>query len=116
MTAPSFLPGRVAVDVLRASLDTEARYGASQRDWATATTTTIQGCAVLPANTDETDVGREYAATHMRLYAPSDADIATTDRVLWRGQTFEVDGPPTVWCDDDGQVHHVEASLKRLAG
>jgi hypothetical protein len=119
MTAPSFYPGSQTIAVMRAVHVTESRHGATRRDWASAQQRAVHGCDVQPISTltaQEDDVDREYIATHLRLFAPANADLEATDRVLWSGQTFEIDGPPHVWRGEGGRPHHIEAELKRLTG
>lgn len=109
-------PGSDQVTVVRASLDDADRYGAQRRDWADATSTVLTGVSVQPMTATEATTDREYTATRMTLYAPPDADLRATDRVVWRGDTYEVDGPPMTWVDLGGVADHVEAVIKRMAG
>lgn len=116
MIVPAFLPGSMSVTVLRATETPDPRYGTLRRDWANPTATVVKGCAVQQVSATEADVDREYAATHVRLFAPADADLAATDRVEYAGTTYEVDGEPAVWLDEAGRPHHIEAELKRMTG
>lgn len=107
------------VVVLRAPLVTDA-YGKQVRDWANAAETTVDGVQVQPSTSVEpVEVGRVSVVTSMRLLTPVgvDMDLVRTDRVVWGGATWLVDGevarhkrPST------GVVHHVEAMLKRVGG
>lgn len=109
-------PGSDQVTVLRASVNDDDRYAAQRRDWSAATSTELTGVSVQPMTATETTTDREYTATHLNLYAPPDADLLATDRVIWRGVTYEVDGPPVTWVDLAGVDDHVEAVIKRMAG
>lgn len=115
MTAPNH-PGNDTITVVRAALVAANRYNAQHRDWPGATSTVVRGVAVQPIGAVETDAQREYAATHMRLFAPYTIDLTSTDRVVWNDITFEVDGEPARWHDDSGQPDHVEVDLKRMTG
>lgn len=103
-------PGNDTVTVLRAPLITD-RYGAKVRDWAHASSTSWAGCTVQPYSATEAAVDREYAATHVRLFAPPGTSLLATDRVQHGGVTYDVDGDPALWAG-----HHLEASLKRTTG
>jgi hypothetical protein len=109
-------PGSDHVTVLRAPLDGTSRYAAQRRDWASATSHTLSGVSVQPMAATEATVDREYTATHLALYALPGADLLAADRVVWRGVTYEVDGPPATWFDLGGVADHVEAVIKRMAG
>ncbi|HLL68815.1 MAG TPA: hypothetical protein VK453_24340 [Micromonosporaceae bacterium] len=110
--------GADTITVLRAELTVTERYGSKRhRDWSTATSTTVSGVSVQPFTAVEQTADREHAATRLRLFAPPTLDLAATDRVVWRGTTFEVDGEPARWFDTDtGAAEHVEAVLKRMSG
>lgn len=109
-------PGSDQVTVLRAPLGDADRYAAQRRGWAAATSAVLTGVSVQPMAASETTVDREYTATRMNLYAPPGADLLATDRVVWQGVTYEVDGPPATWFDLNGVADHVAAVIKRLAG
>lgn len=113
----TFRPGPLTITIVRAPLASAGRYGgAARRDWDAATRTPSPGWAMQPLSASENDLDREYAATHTRWFGPADADVAATDRIEFDGETFEVDGPPARWRDDDGTVHHVQVDVKRVTG
>jgi head-tail adaptor len=110
--------GAEQVTVLRAALVAD-RYG-QQRDWPNATSFAVRGVNIQasllpPFGSVEEDEDREYTASHLRLFAPPGTDIAADDRVIWRGQTFDVDGDPVPWYDQ-GRLDHIAARIKRLVG
>lgn len=115
MTAPAYLPGTDRVVRVRAALVASARYDTQRRDWAGADRLTITGVAVQPVSSTEATLDREYAATHLRVYAPAGADVCASDRIEWRSVTYEVDGEPGRWLDD-ATDHHVEFAMKRMTG
>lgn len=114
MTAPIESCGDETVTLVRAAQAPD-RYGTLRPDWSNTTSSEIRGCDVQPISTEEAGGAREYASTHVRLYAPGHPNIRATDRIIWRGETYEVDGAPAKWFDS-GNPHHSEAELKRLAG
>lgn len=111
----SYPIGGETVIVRNAPLAAGGRYGNQQRDWANATEQTVRDADVQPLTGTEDTIDREYAATHVRLYAPASADIHTESRIDWRGTTYEVDGEPDRWFDG-AALDHIEATLKRLSG
>lgn len=110
--------GTDSVTVRRAPLTAPPadRYGALRRDWTAATATIVAGVSVQPVTAAETTVDREWASTRLMLFAPGDTSILATDRIDWRGTTYEVDGPAQEWIDDTGGVDHIEVVLKLMTG
>jgi hypothetical protein len=115
VTAPHSHVGEDTITVLRAPLAVD-RFNAEYRDWPRATATELVGVAMQPLANLEQPAGREFVTTRYRLVAPSTADLLATDRVLWRGVTFELAGPPEVWADMRNVAHHIEAALVRMVG
>lgn len=108
--------GAETIEIRRAELTSADRFGNFRRDWSNATSATVTGCSVQPFQATESTVDREFASTHMLLFAPWGTDLLATDRVVHNGQTYEVDGEPGQWRDDQGAGDHIEASLKRVTG
>jgi hypothetical protein len=90
------------------------------RDWSTATEVDIVGVQVQPTGSSEpVEVGRASVVTRFRLIvAPgNDVDLVRTDRIRWNGVVHEVDGDPERHLrPSTGTLHHVEATLKVVAG
>jgi hypothetical protein len=58
----------------------------------------VEGCTVYLASTGETlDVGRDQATETLTVLLPSGADIDPADRVIIRGNTYDVQGFPFDW-------------------
>lgn len=58
----------------------------------------IAGCGFDPGgSTEPLEDGRHAVITKPTVYAPYDADIASSDRLVVRGVTYEVDGRPAPW-------------------
>lgn len=105
------------ITVLRPSTTTD-RYGNTVADWDTATRTDVELCALAPRTSPEDlSNGRQGVIIGMTLYAPADADLRPSDRVLARGETFEVDGHPETWRNPyTGVDFGIEAALRRVEG
>lgn len=125
MPLPSFWTDTVDVEQAQLVADADgSNYGNSSLDWANATTTTLEGVHVQPvAVAEQLDPGRDTVTTRWRLRAPADAAAAlpagrlqATDRVVWRGDVYEIDGRPEDWPSASGDMDHVAAFLVRTEG
>jgi hypothetical protein len=78
---------------------------------------TYSGVSVQPDYSTETTGDRSSRVTGLRLITPQgkDVDILATDRVLFAGVAYEVDGEVGRF-RIGGRVHHVEARLILFAG
>jgi hypothetical protein len=88
--------GPDTVTVKRAPL-AEDSFGNENRDWTSATSTAVGGCSVQPLPANEVIVGRDTVVSRWTLFAPVATDLEATDRVVWEGDTYEVDGEPQRW-------------------
>jgi hypothetical protein len=78
----------------------------------------IDGCALAPrSSADLTNGGRQGVVAGLTLYAPSDADIEATDRIVARGQTWEIDGEIGDWRNPyTNEQPGLEVALRRVEG
>lgn len=103
--------GPHTIEVVRAG-EKPADYGTgTQPDWDNSTSTTVTGCSVQPAPSDEFTVDRDTFITRHVAFLPSGTDIAPTDRVVWNGDTFNIDGGVLLW--SFGPLSHVVVNLHR---
>lgn len=72
---------------------------------------TIDGCSVQPVTGSEFNEGRQTVITRWRWFGPVDADVTSVDRIVFEGDTFEVDGSVMKWWT---VIPHKEAILKRV--
>jgi hypothetical protein len=96
---------------LRAPL-VSAGYGNSARDWSAATGTefTVHWSARAVSEV----VGDEpRTVTRGKILGGPDLDLEASDRVLFDGDTYEVDGE-IMRSYRQGQLHHVRAMLRRI--
>lgn len=86
------------VTVVRASLVDDG-YGNPIRDWASATRTPHEGCAVAQGTRGgETLTGdRDTIISDLAVFMPSGVDVAPMDRLEIRGRDYEVVGEPFDW-------------------
>lgn len=91
------LPHGEPATVVRPGWSTD-RYGNQVPDWDAATSTTHEQCVAYPGTTEDTTDGREHGvSTELTLLLPYGADVLATDRVTWRGTTYEVSGLAYDW-------------------
>lgn len=92
------------------------RYGATTPDWTDTTDTDVLGwVARLTEDEDHTDA-RDALVSGWALRLPHDTAITGRDRVVWDGQTFELDAPPNKARDGSGRVDHIRARLRLVEG
>lgn len=105
--------GREVVTILSAPEVIDIRDGSSYRDWGTATSTVVTGCMVQPFLMSnklvvEDNLQREFASQYFRVWMPAGTLLAYTDRLLWRGDSYDVYGEAGVWHDFEGVESHVQ--------
>lgn len=78
----------------------------------------IPDCGINPGGTSEpTQDGRNAVITRPEVYAPADADVTAGDRLVVRGETYEVDGEPAAWRSPfTGWAPGLVIVLKRVEG
>lgn len=105
------------ITIQRAGITTD-RYGNEVADWTNPTETTVAGCALAPRTEDESRANaRQGVIIGLTLYAPPGTDLRATDRIVARGETFEVDGFPGDWANPfTGTEFGIEAALRRVEG
>lgn len=96
------------------------RYSGEQTgiSWANPDALEIPGCGFNPGGSSEpTQDGRNAVITRPEVYAPSDADVQSGDRLVVRGDTFEVDGKPAAWISPfTGWAPGTVIALKEVQG
>ena len=118
---PSRPLGKATIVVIRAPLVDNPRTGAKVRDWENATETTVMNCNCQPfplaekLNFELMD-NREFARSSVRVYAPAGTEIEHTDRIRYRGDTYEVFGFPGDWQDFHEVPHHVAFVMRIRSG
>ena len=80
-------------------------------DWDNATSTDYEGCSVQPVVGGEYTVDRDSTTTRWQAWVTPEADVAPTDRVVWRGDTYDVDGDVQRW--DFPPLAHLVVPLVR---
>jgi hypothetical protein len=101
-----------SITVQRAPL-VSGSYGNQARNWAAATSAAF---LVHWSAQSVTEVVGDEARTITRgkILGNPDLDLEAADRVVFAGETYEVDGD-VMRSYRRGQLHHVRAFLKRIA-
>jgi hypothetical protein len=89
--------GPHTVTVTHRPAATTDSFGNPYYDWSTATTTDVTGCSVQPVPAREVIVGRETVVSRWQVWAPSTATVEATDRVVYSGDTYDIDGEVQAW-------------------
>jgi head-tail adaptor len=93
-------------------------YGnAVSHDWGPAASRKPAEACVQPNGTSEATGGRDKVITNIRVFLHPGTDVTATDRIEWRGHTYEVEGDPQRWPDPiSGAEHHVELTAILVKG
>lgn len=98
--------------------ETTDGHGNPVPDWADAEDTDVEGAAVAPEKVEEDrTAGRQGVVVKRTVYLPPGSVVAATDRLVVRGDTYNVDGEPGPWVSPfGGTLGGVEVSLRRVVG
>lgn len=113
--------GKDTFVVRRAPLVTNPRDNTQYRDWDNATDTLVTNAQVQPFLLSEKlnfeiTKEREFARTGIRFFAPADTDVQHTDRIIYRGEQYDVLGHDGDWTNFRGKVDHVAFIARRREG
>ena len=106
---------RDTVTVLRAGLSN--KHGMEHYNWAEAEEITLTGVQVTAQGTTREFGDRVLNVSDRRtLRAAYDADIQAGDRVIWNGDTYEVEGEVFHTKSPTGRVSSTRCTLARWEG
>lgn len=98
----------------RAPLVTDSK-GNQLRDWVNAATSRNIPAWVQPLTSAEQTLNQDRVVSRWRIFLDPAADVQATDRVVWNGRTFQVDGEIQAW-DNGYGTHHLEGFLRSVTG
>lgn len=90
--------------------------GTTYQDWDAATRHEVHGCYVQSESGAEVLGGREAIQTLWTLFAPPDADIRDTDRVVHDGHTYQIVGSIQRPESPTGRLDLTRVALERWEG
>lgn len=104
----------------RPTVTINPKDGTHELGWP-GTTVTFTNCMVEPPLIGnrllvENTRARDYVDSLFKAYIPGDADITASDRVVWRGRTYNVKSEPQKRVDMDGNVDHIQLMIEYQAG
>lgn len=104
-----------SVTVLRAQI--VKKHGSEAFDWANIISTTLTGVQVTPQQTSREFGDRTLQITERyTLRAPYNADIRAGDRIVWRSETYEIDGDVFHTESPTGRVSSTRCTLAKWSG
>lgn len=107
--------GPHTVTILRAPLVTDPIDGSQFRDWDNPDRIDVPNSYVQDFRVDDDNrAQREFAEGWFQVYLPENAEIPEhTDRIEYKGQSYEMQGQAFLWDAPDGTPHHVYFVMKR---
>lgn len=91
--------------------------GQDKYDWANAVEKTITDVHVIPQSTARIFEDRTLNVTeHYTLRAKYDADITAGDRIIWKGDTYEIEGEVFHTKSPTGRISSTRCTLVRWVG
>lgn len=105
--------GSEVITIKRAPELTDPRDGSLYRDWPTASSTVVEGCMVQPFLMSnklvvEDNLQRQFASQYFRVWMPAGTDLEYTDRLEFRGNSYDVYGEAGPWYDFEAVESHVQ--------
>lgn len=92
----------------------DGAHGEPVTDWTTPSTA-VYRAEVQPLSTVEALAAQQRTETRWKAFLDYTADVLATDRIVWDGDTYEVDGEPERW-KRRAVGHHLELFLIRWQG
>lgn len=113
------LPSFVSQEIvrIRPGTKTDSR-GSVIPDWSEdkITKLTITGCSVQPATTSLSLDGRVLGINEQwTAYIPEGSDVIAGDRIVFDGNTYEINGEPKKWTGAFTRSH-IQLNLTRWEG
>ena len=106
---------RDSVTVRRAPF--KMKNGMQDQDWQNAQEFEITNVQVTAQASTRDFEGRVMQVTDRRtLRAPYDADIQAGDRIVWNGETYEIDGEVYHTKSPTGRISTTRCTLVRFRG
>lgn len=113
-------PAGETVTVLRGVAEVDPFSGEDSNDlnWSEPTATAYENCAVAPSTTTEPDdPNRSPVIDGLMVFGPYTMDVTARDRLLIRGDVYEIDGEPGFWKNPiNGRTPGVQIKAKKVSG
>lgn len=112
------LPSFCRQEVVRVRPGTTTSRGSTIPDWSEdkVSKLVIKGCSVQPASTSLSMDGRVLAINdQLTAYLPEGADVKAGDRIIFEGETYEINGDPKRWYGA-ANMSNIQLNLIRWRG
>jgi len=103
---------------LRGTVTGSGRRGDKSVDWSDPDELVTSGWLIVPRGSTEDNAGRSAVTDELELFREGAAvDIAAADRLVFRGDTYEVQGDPDVFSDpDDPSTDSMSVTVRKVEG
>lgn len=103
--------------IVRLRPGTRESRGSTIFDWSDPNELTIDGCNVQPAATGLSQDGRVLGINEgLTAFVPLGADIQASDRILYDGNIYTINGEPANWRSPSGRLNNMQLNLERWSG
>ena len=112
------LPTFCRQTVTRIRPGTKTSRGSTILDWSEdkVSKLVIEGCSVQPATTSLSQDGRVLGINEQwTAYLPEGSDVKAGDRILFDGETYEINGEPKKWTGA-ARLSNIQLNLTRWEG
>lgn len=112
------LPTFCRQTVTRIRPGTKTSRGSTIPDWSEdkVSKLVIEGCSVQPATTSLSQDGRVLGINEQwTAYLPEGSDVKAGDRILFDGETYEINGEPKKWTGAV-RLSNIQLNLTRWEG
>lgn len=112
------LPTFCRQTVTRIRPGTKTSRGSTIPDWSPdkVSKLVIEGCSVQPATTSLSQDGRVLGINEQwTAYLPEGSDVKAGDRILFDGETYEINGEPKKWTGA-ARLSNIQLNLTRWEG
>lgn len=75
----------------------------------------VTDCFWQPISTEELTAGQDTVNTVAKVFMPPSAVVGDTDRIMFEGRTYQVDGRPAPQHTPVG-LHHYEVMVREIRG
>lgn len=111
------LPSFMNMTIVRQRASVKTVRGSEVFDWSDTEDISISNCLVEPGGGSLTLDGRELGIMQgLTAILPPDSDVKAGDRIVYNGNTYEIDGEPKIFSLPTGTVTNMQLNLKRWAG
>lgn len=111
------IPSFCSQSITRIRAGEKESRGSTIPDWDNPTTATISPCSVQPSTSTVSLDGRVLGISDSyTVYCNPNEDVKAGDRIVFDGETFEVNEEPRKWTSPSGLVSSLQFTMVRYDG